>query len=96
VKAVIADNPTARTTMPASDDAPKRRSGPVKCAINPIASLNITPTPKYPIVTKPVAKLRPRSRMGQPKLHPESGCGAENILMEKVNSLFAASWASLN
>ena len=82
--------------MPASVDAPKRRNGAVKCAIIPIASLNITPTPKYPIVTKPVAKLRPRSRMGQPKLHPDSGLGAENILMEKVNSPFAAPWPCLN
>ena len=34
--------------------------------------------------------------MGQPKLHPESGRGAENILMEKVNSPFAATLPRLN
>ena len=39
--------------MPASDDAPKRRNGAVNCAIIPIASLNITPTPKDPIAAKP-------------------------------------------
>ena len=39
--------------MPARDDAPKRRNGAVNCATIPIASLNITRTPKDLIAAKP-------------------------------------------
>ncbi|MFZ0775542.1 MAG: hypothetical protein WAM74_03500 [Xanthobacteraceae bacterium] len=51
--AVIADKPTARITTPATDEALKRRNGAVNCAKIPIASLNITRTPKDLIAAKP-------------------------------------------